>query len=100
MSKIISVYAKAKAKYGKDTILIFRTDYDECAAYLEDSQIVSDVCGIKREIERQSMYFVIYSTRFPESEVEMRINQLMDAGYGVYYSQVKDKRGNYILSID
>ena len=83
-----------KDRRGNETIILFHNgDYFE--AYEEDAKIVSSHLNIETKIVDE-----VLTIQIPEKQQESATNSLLDAGYSVCTSEMRDEDGNFITSIN
>lgn len=91
-SFVREVYTQTKMRlekeYQTDVIALFHVE-DHIEAYLEDADAISGILGINSRKKIGEVYMV----RFPESELEVSIGKLTEAGLGICLSEIRDKNG-------
>ena len=83
-----------KDRRGNETIILFHNgDYFE--AYEEDAKTVSSQLNIETKIVD-----TVLTIQIPEKQQESVTNSLLDAGYSVCTSEMRDDNGNFITNIN
>ena len=83
-----------KDRRGNETIILFHNgDYFE--AYEEDAKTVSSHLNIETKIVD-----AVLTIQIPEKQQESVTNSLLDAGYAVCVSEMRDDNGNFITNIN
>lgn len=92
-NKTQDVLRKMKARRGNDTIILFHNG-DSFEAYEKDAQIIA------RELRLETFTKDELPTiRFPQDKQEEYSNFLLDKGYAVCISEMRDASGNFITDI-
>lgn len=82
-----------KSRRGINTLILFRNG-DHFEAYDKDAKIVAETLTLKTFIEDS-----LETVRFPASDIESSSNQLLDAGFAVCISEMRDEFGDFIPNI-
>lgn len=82
-----------KARRGKDTIILFHKD-DSFEAYGNDAQIIATELALELFIKDE-----LPTVRFHQDKQEENTNRLLDKGYAVCISEMRDNTGNFITDI-
>lgn len=82
-----------KERWGKDTIILFHND-DNFEAYEKDTQIIARELELEVSVREDMMTAI-----FPQEKQEEYSNLLLDKGYAVCISEMRDISGNYITDI-
>ncbi len=93
MNKTKDVLEKMKARRGNDTIILFHKD-DSFEAYENDAQIIAGELALETFTKDE-----LLTVRFPQDKQEENTNQLLDKGYAICISEMRDDSGNYITDI-
>ncbi|WP_298552659.1 hypothetical protein [uncultured Parabacteroides sp.] len=86
-------FAIMKERRGKDTIILFHNG-DNFEAYEKDAQIIARELGLGIAVREDMMTAI-----FPQEKQEEYSNLLLDKGYAVCISEMRDISGNYITDI-
>ena len=92
-NKIKDVLEKIKARRGNETIILFHKD-DSFEAYGNDAQIIATELDLELFIKDE-----LPTIRFPQDKQEENTNRLLDKGYAVCISEMRDNAGNFITDI-
>lgn len=92
-NEIKEVLKEMKARRGNDTIILFHNG-DSFEAYAEDAQIIAAELGMQMFIKDE-----LYAIRFPQNKQEEYTNRLLNKGYAVCISEMRDASGNFITNI-
>lgn len=92
-NKTQDVLQKMKERRGKDTIILFHNG-DNFEAYEKDAQIIARELGLEVSVREDMMTAI-----FPQEKQEEYSNLLLDKGYAVCISEMRDISGNYITDI-
>lgn len=90
---IRQAFAIMKERRGKDTIILFHNG-GNFEAYENDAQIIARELGLEVSVREDMM-----TTIFPQEKQEEYSNFLLDKGYAVCISEMRDFSGNYITDI-
>lgn len=82
-----------KARRGNDTIILFHTG-GNFEAYASDAQIIASELGLEAFILNE-----LLTIRFPREKQEEITNSLLNKGYPVCISEMRDASGNFITEI-
>jgi DNA mismatch repair protein MutS len=92
-NKTIEVLQQMKARRGNDTIILFHNG-DNFEAYVGDAQIIAAELGLEAFVRNE-----LLTIRFPRDKQEEYSNRLLDKGYAVCISEMRDASGNFITDI-
>lgn len=92
-NKIKDVLEKIKARRGNETIILFHKD-DSFEAYGNDAQIIATELDLELFIKDE-----LPTVRFHQDKQEENTNRLLDKGYAVCISEMRDNTGNFITDI-
>lgn len=87
------VLEKMKARRGNDTIILFHNG-DNFETYGKDAQIIADELGLITFTKDK-----ILTVSFPCHKQEEYSNRLLNKGYAVCISEMRDASGNFITDI-
>ena len=90
---IRQAFAIMKERRGKDTIILFHNG-GNFEAYENDAQIIARELGLEVSVREDMMTAI-----FPQENQEEYSNLLLDKGYAVCISEMRDFSGNYITDI-
>lgn len=90
---IRQAFAIMKERRGKDTIILFHNG-GNFEAYENDAQIIARELGLEVFVREDRMTAI-----FPQEKQEEYSNLLLDKGYAVCISEMRDFSGNYITDI-
>ena len=90
---IRQAFAIMKKRRGKDTIILFHNG-GNFEAYENDAQIIASELGLEVSVREDMMTAI-----FPQEKQEEYSNFLLDKGYAVCISEMRDFSGNYITDI-
>lgn len=90
---IRQAFAIMKKRRGKDTIILFHNG-GNFEAYENDAQIIARELGLEVSVREDMMTAI-----FPQEKQEEYSNLLLDKGYAVCISEMRDISGNYITDI-
>lgn len=94
MTTKIDALREMKKRRGEETIILFHNK-ELYEAYSKDATIVSEVLGIDMvEIDDISTVQII------ESQIETVTNGLLDAGYAICISEMRDSQGAFIVDVN
>lgn len=92
-NKIKDVLQKMKARRGNNTLVLFRNG-DNFEAYGNDAKIIAGELPLHLFTKEQ-----LPAISFPHHKQEEYSNHLLDKGYTVCISEMRDAGGNYIIDI-
>ena len=92
-NKTEDVLEKMKARRGNDTIILFHKE-DNFEAYGNDAKIIAEELALEIFIKDE-----LPTVRFPQDKQEENTNRLLDKGYAVCISEMRDNAGNFITDI-
>lgn len=92
-NKIIEALRKMKERRGNNTIILFHNG-DSFEAYAKDAQIIAAELNVDTCIREE-----LVTARFPRDKQEEYSNRLLDKGYAVCISEMRDASGNFITDI-
>ena len=92
-NKTIEVLQQMKARRGNDTIILFHNG-DNFEAYVGVAQIIAAELGLEALVRNE-----LLTIRFPRDKQEEYSNRLLDKGYAVCISEMRDASGNFITDI-
>lgn len=84
---------KMKARRGNDTIILFHND-NNFETYGKDAQTIADELGLTPFTNDG-----ILTISFPQDKQEETVNRLLNKGYAVCISEMRDASGNFITDI-
>lgn len=93
MNRTKDMLEMMKARRGNDTIILFHNG-DSFEAYEDDAKIIAGELALEIFIKDE-----LLTVRFPQDKQEENTNQLLDKGYAVCISEMRDDSGNYITDI-
>lgn len=93
---IMNIYNYMKQKHGNDLIVLFHVG-KFFESYIADSIIVANILKRPRILLEKHMEYVVYVTRFPETELDNSVRQLLEAGYGTVISDMIGEDGRHKL---
>lgn len=85
--------AVMKERRGENTIILFHNG-DNFEAYEKDAQIIAREFGLDTFTKEEML-----TALFPQEKQEEYSNLLLDKGYAVCISEMRDTSGNYITDI-
>lgn len=89
-------YMQAKERHGTDTLILFHVG-ESYEAYYDDAQTIARTTGVP---SFNITFMEIPTVRIHETNMETCRNRLLDAGYAVCISDVRDASGRHILKIN
>lgn len=92
-NKTIEVLRKMKERRGNDTIILFHNG-DSFETYGKDAQVIAGELGLITFTEEG-----ILTISFPQDKQEEYSNRLLDKGYAVCITEMRDASGNFITDI-
>lgn len=92
-NKIKDLLRKMKARRGNDTLILFHNG-GSIEAYAEDAQIIAVELGFETFMQDE-----LLTIRFPGDMQEENTNRLLNKGYAVCISEMRDSSGNFITDI-
>lgn len=92
-NKLPNALLQMKARRGKDTIIIFHNG-GFFEAYAADAQTISAELGLETFVRDE-----LLTIRFPPEKQEEIANSLLNKGYPVCISEMRDASGNFITDI-
>lgn len=92
-NKLQDALEKMKARRGSDTIILFHNG-GNFETYGKDAQIIADELGLITFAKDG-----ILTISFPQDKQEEYSNRLLDKGYFVCISEMRDTSGNFITDI-
>ena len=95
-SLIEQCYRQMKERHGTHTLILFHAD-DFYEAYYDDARTLSRTTGVPLFGITAARVPVV---RIPQAEMETCRNRLLDAGYTVCVSDVRDASGRHMIKID
>lgn len=92
-NKLQDALEKMKARRGNDTIILFHNG-DNFETYGKDAQVIAGELGLIPFIKDE-----ILTISFPHDKQEEYANRLLNKGYAVCISEMRDVSGNFITDI-
>lgn len=92
-NKLQDILEKMKARRGSDTMILFHSG-DSFEAYGKDAQVIADELGLIT-FTKDGMLAI----SFPHDKQEEYTNRLLDKGYALCISEMRDASGNFITDI-
>lgn len=92
-NKTIEVLQQMKARRGNDTVILFHNG-DNFEAYAGDAQIIAAELDLEAFVRDE-----LLTIRFPWDKQEEYSNRLLDKGYAVCITEMRDASGNFITDI-
>lgn len=88
-----AILAEMKVRRGEDTIILFHVG-NSFETYDEDAITAAAVLGLTSEIRDE-----VTTLCFPQENQEAYTNRLLDAGYSVCISEMRNKSNQFIADI-
>lgn len=92
-NKLQDAREKMKIRRGNDTIILFHNG-DSFEAYGKDAQVIAEELGLITFTKDG-----ILATSFSHDKQEEYTNRLLNKGYAVCISEMRDASGNFITNI-
>lgn len=92
-NKLQDALEKMKIRRGNDTIILFHNG-DSFEAYGKDAQVIAEELGLITFTKDG-----ILATSFSHDKQEEYTNRLLNKGYTVCISEMRDASGNFITNI-
>lgn len=92
-NKLQDALEKMKIRRGNDTIILFHNG-DSFEAYGKDAQVIAEELGLITFTKDG-----ILATSFSHDKQEEYTNRLLNKGYAVCISEMRDASGNFITNI-
>ena len=92
-NKTQDMLEKMKARRGNDTIILFHNG-DSFEAHGKDAQIIAGELRLETFTKDE-----LPTVRFPQDKQEEYSNFLLDRGYAICISEMRDASGNFVTDI-
>lgn len=92
-NKLQNALQQMKARRGNHTIILFHNG-GNFEAYATDAQTISAELGLGTFVRNE-----LLTIRFPQEKQEEITNSLLNKGYPVCISEIRDASGNFITDI-